>query len=146
MNAVEIHDLVKRFGSFVAVDHVSLEVAKGEILGCLGPNGAGKTTTIKMLTTLLKPTSGRIEIEIPFNAPPDQPCKAFLDDGSKLGGASAELTSFPVVDQYSLQAEAFSRAVRTGGSVENSIELAVGNMRAIDALFRSAETGGWVNV
>jgi predicted dehydrogenase len=91
-------------------------------------------------------TKGRIEIEIPFNAPADQPCKAFFDDGSKLGGASAQLTTFPVVDQYSLQSEAFSRAIRTGGPVDNSIELAAGNMRVIDALFRSAESGGWVNV
>jgi predicted dehydrogenase len=89
-------------------------------------------------------TKGRIEIQIPFNAPPDQPCKTFLDDGSKLGDASALLTTFPVVDQYSLQSEAFSRAVRAGGDVENSIEVAIGNMRAIDALFRSAESGGWV--
>ena len=91
-------------------------------------------------------TKGRIEIEIPFNAPPDRPCKAFLDDGSQLGGASAQLTTFPAVDQYSLQSEAFSRAVRTGGGVENSIDVAVGNMRAIDALFRSAESGGWASV
>jgi predicted dehydrogenase len=91
-------------------------------------------------------TKGRIEIQIPFNAPADQPCKAFLDDGAKLGDASAQPTTFPVVDQYSLQSEAFSRAVRTGGSVENSIETAVGNMRAIDALFRSADSGAWEKV
>src|SRR5262245_6075298 len=58
MNAVEIHDLVKRFGSFVAVDHVSLTVEKGEIFGFLGPNGAGKSTTIRVLCGLLIPTSG----------------------------------------------------------------------------------------
>ncbi len=91
-------------------------------------------------------TKGRIEVEIPFNAPANQPCKIFLDDGSQLGGASAQVTSFPIVDQYSLQSEAFSRAVRAGGAVENSIEVAVGNMRVIDALFRSAATGTWENV
>jgi len=57
-NAVEIHDLVKRFDSFVAVDNVNLTVARGEIFGFLGPNGAGKSTTIRMLCGLLKPTSG----------------------------------------------------------------------------------------
>lgn len=57
-NAVEIHDLVKRFGSFVAVDRVNLEVRRGEIFGFLGPNGAGKSTTIRMLCGLLAPTSG----------------------------------------------------------------------------------------
>ena len=56
---VEIDDLVKTFGSFVAVDHVSLTVPKGEIFGFLGPNGAGKSTTIRMLCGLLTPTSGR---------------------------------------------------------------------------------------
>jgi ABC-2 type transport system ATP-binding protein len=57
-SAVEIRDLVKCFGDFVAVDHVSMQVERGEIFGFLGPNGAGKSTTIRMLCGLLKPTSG----------------------------------------------------------------------------------------
>jgi ABC-2 type transport system ATP-binding protein len=57
---IAIHDLVKKYGSFTAVDGVTLEVARGEIHGFLGPNGAGKTTTIRMIAGLLKPTSGRI--------------------------------------------------------------------------------------
>lgn len=56
--AVEVHDLTRVFGDFVAVDHVTFSVHAGEIFGFLGPNGAGKTTTIKMLTGLLAPTSG----------------------------------------------------------------------------------------
>ena len=60
--AVVIHDLVKRFGSFVAVDNVSLTVRKGEIFGFLGPNGAGKSTTIRVLCGLLTPTSGRASV------------------------------------------------------------------------------------
>jgi predicted dehydrogenase len=91
-------------------------------------------------------TKGRIEIEIPFNAPANQPCKIFLDDGSTLNGSSAQATVFPVVDQYSLQSEAFSRAIRAGGAVENSVETAVGNMRVIDALFRSADSGRWETI
>jgi ABC-2 type transport system ATP-binding protein len=59
MIAVETNELVKTFGAFVAVDHVSLQVPKGEIFGFLGPNGAGKSTTIRMLCGLLTPTSGR---------------------------------------------------------------------------------------
>jgi len=60
--AVEIHDLVKSFGSFVAVDHVSLNVKTGEIFGFLGPNGAGKSTTIRVLCGLLTPTSGQASV------------------------------------------------------------------------------------
>jgi ABC-2 type transport system ATP-binding protein len=60
--AVEIDDLVKTFGSFVAVDHVSMKVRKGEIFGFLGPNGAGKSTTIRMLCGLLIPTAGRATV------------------------------------------------------------------------------------
>jgi ABC-2 type transport system ATP-binding protein len=57
---IAVHDLVKRYGTFSAVDGVTLEVPRGEIHGFLGPNGAGKTTTIRMIAGLLKPTSGRI--------------------------------------------------------------------------------------
>jgi ABC-2 type transport system ATP-binding protein len=61
-NAVEIRDLVKRFGNFVAVDHINLDVGRGEIFGFLGPNGAGKSTTIRMLCGLLQPTSGSAKV------------------------------------------------------------------------------------
>ena len=61
-NAVEMRDLVKRFGDFVAVDHVNLDVRRGEIFGFLGPNGAGKSTTIRMLCGLLVPTSGKATV------------------------------------------------------------------------------------
>lgn len=56
---VETRALTRRFGAFTAVNEVSLQIARGEIFGLLGPNGAGKSTMIKMLTTLLAPTSGR---------------------------------------------------------------------------------------
>ena len=59
---IAVHELVKRYGPFTAVDGVTLEVARGEIHGFLGPNGAGKTTTIRMIAGLLKPTSGRIVV------------------------------------------------------------------------------------
>ncbi len=60
MNIIEVKNLTKQFGEFKAVDNISFNVDNGEIFAFLGPNGAGKTTTIKMLTTLLKPTSGEI--------------------------------------------------------------------------------------
>jgi ABC-2 type transport system ATP-binding protein len=59
---IATYDLVKRYGSFTAVDEVSLDVNPGEIHGFLGPNGAGKTTTIRMIAGLLKPTSGRVVV------------------------------------------------------------------------------------
>jgi ABC-2 type transport system ATP-binding protein len=60
---IRVQHLVKKFGDFTAVDNISFDVARGEIFAFLGPNGAGKTTTIKMLTTLLAPTSGTLEID-----------------------------------------------------------------------------------
>jgi ABC-2 type transport system ATP-binding protein len=60
---IRVEHLVKTYGEIKAVQDISFDVAQGEIFAFLGPNGAGKTTTIKMLTTLLKPTSGRVEID-----------------------------------------------------------------------------------
>ena len=60
--AIRVHDLVRRFGDFTAVDHVSFEVHRGEIFGLLGPNGAGKTTTFRMLCGLLRATDGTLEV------------------------------------------------------------------------------------
>src|ERR1700739_1712979 len=59
---IEVKDLVKKFGDFTAVDSISFEVKRGEIFAFLGPNGAGKSTTIKMLTTMLRPTSGTLRL------------------------------------------------------------------------------------
>ena len=61
-DVIAVHELTKKFGDFVAVDHINFTVKRGEIFGFLGPNGAGKSTAIKMLTTLLHPTSGSAEI------------------------------------------------------------------------------------
>jgi len=88
-------------------------------------------------------TTGRISVEIPFNAPPDRPCRIFVDDGSDLFGGGVETITFPTVDQYTLQADAFSEAVRGVGGVPVSLEGAIANMAVIDALFRSGETGKW---
>jgi len=61
-NIIEVKNLVKKFGDFTAVNNISFNVKKGEIFAFLGPNGAGKTTTIKILTTLVHPTSGEVTI------------------------------------------------------------------------------------
>jgi ABC-2 type transport system ATP-binding protein len=59
---IEARDLAKRFDGFTAVDHISFAVPEGVIFGFVGPNGAGKTTTIKMLTTVLSPSEGRLRV------------------------------------------------------------------------------------
>jgi ABC-2 type transport system ATP-binding protein len=63
MNAITVHDLTRRFGDFVAVDHLTFDVPKGQVFGFLGANGAGKSTTIRMLCGLLKPTSGTATVD-----------------------------------------------------------------------------------
>ena len=87
--------------------------------------------------------AGRIEVEIPFNAPPDRPTKILVDTGEDLFGGGARVEEFPVCDQYTLQGDAFSRAIAGKAPLEFPIEDAVLNMRVIDALFRSAERGSW---
>ncbi|WP_243371963.1 Gfo/Idh/MocA family protein [Microvirga solisilvae] len=88
-------------------------------------------------------SKGRIEIEIPFNAPPDRPVRIFVDDGSVHGGGSARAIEFPVIDQYQLQGEAFSRAIRGEESLAYDWSDALQNLRILDALRRSEESGAW---
>ncbi|HCU13348.1 MAG TPA: NAD-binding protein [Gemmatimonadetes bacterium] len=88
-------------------------------------------------------TTGRIDVRIPFNPPPGDECRIFVDDGRDVEGSGIETITFPPVDQYTLQADRFSEAVRGVGSVPVSLEDAMGNMAVIDALFRSAESRQW---
>jgi predicted dehydrogenase len=88
-------------------------------------------------------TRGRIEIEIPFNAPNDRPCRVMIDDGRDLFGGGLTAETIDTCDQYMLQGDLFSRAVREGGEVPVSVDDAVKNMEVIEALFRSAESGSW---
>lgn len=92
---------------------------------------------------LIYGTSGRIEVEIPFNAPADRPCRIFVDDGTELGGGSAKPIEFAPVDQYALQADRFVDAIRGRAEVPVSVEDAIANMAVIDAVFRSAESRTW---
>ena len=88
-------------------------------------------------------TRGRMHVEIPFNAPSKHPCRIYLDDGGSLPGGKLETLEVPAVDQYTLQADQFSEAIRGRATVPVPLEDAIGNMMAIDALFRSVETGRW---
>ena len=90
--------------------------------------------------------AGRIEIAIPFNAPPDRPTRITIDSGADLVGGGARVEEFPPCDQYTLQGDAFSRAILGEASLEFPIEDAIANMRVIDAAFRSARGGGWERV
>ena len=88
-------------------------------------------------------TQGRVDVEIPFNAPNDRPCRIFIDDGNDLFGGGARTEEFATCDQYAVQGDAFSRAIREGGEVPVSLEDAIKNMSVIDAIFRSTESGKW---
>jgi predicted dehydrogenase len=88
-------------------------------------------------------TKGRIEIEIPFNAPNDRPCRIFIDDGRDVHAGGVSTETFPTCDQYTIQGDVFSRAIRGDGDVPVPLEDAIRNMAVIEAVFRSAETGRW---
>jgi predicted dehydrogenase len=88
-------------------------------------------------------TRGRIEIEIPFNAPRDRPCRLFVDDGSDLSGGGIEQMTVDSCDQYTIQADLFSQAVRGERAPAYPLEDSIRNMAVIDAIFRSAESGKW---
>ena len=88
-------------------------------------------------------TKGRIEIEIAFNAPNDRPCRLFIDDGRDVFGGGVTLETVPQCDQYTIQGDVFSRAIRENGEVPVSLEDAIRNVAVIEAVFRSAETGRW---
>jgi predicted dehydrogenase len=86
---------------------------------------------------------GRIEVAIPFNAPPDRPTRILVDSGADLFGGGARTEEFKTCDQYTLQGDAFSRAILGETPLEFSIDDAIANMRVIDAVFRSARSGHW---
>jgi predicted dehydrogenase len=86
---------------------------------------------------------GRIEIEIPFNAPPDRPTRLFIDSSGDLFGGGITTETFPVCDQYTLQGDAFSKAVMEDKEVPVPIEDAIRNMAVIEAIFKSASSGQW---
>jgi predicted dehydrogenase len=88
-------------------------------------------------------TKGRIEIEVPFNAPNDRPCRIFVDDGRDLVGGGITVETFPTCDQYTIQGDAFSRAIREESAPPVPLTDAIKNMAVIEAVFRAAESGGW---
>lgn len=88
-------------------------------------------------------TKGRIEVQIPVNAPNDQPCRIFIDDGSDLTGKGIQTIEFETNDQYTIQGDLFSQAIREGRSPILPLEESIKNMAVIDAVFRSAKSDKW---
>jgi predicted dehydrogenase len=91
-------------------------------------------------------TRGRIEVEIPVNAPPNRPCRIFVDNGADVFGSGARTEQFEVCDQYTIQGDLFSKAVREGGEPPVPLEDSIRNMAVIEAVFRSAREDGWTPV
>jgi predicted dehydrogenase len=88
-------------------------------------------------------TTGRIEVEIPFNTPPEGASRIHVDDGRDVRGRGIQTIEFAAVNQYTLQCDEFSMAVRGLRAVPVPLEDAIGNMAVIEALFRSEESGRW---
>jgi len=88
-------------------------------------------------------TTGRIDVEIPFNAPTDRPLPLAISDGMEFNGGKREVELIAPTDQYTLQGDAFSHAIRENTEVPVPLEDAIGNMKILDAIFRSASTGKW---
>ena len=97
---IEVKELVKNYDEFCAVDHISFSVEKGKIFGFLGPNGAGKTTTIKMLTTVLRPTSGTIRVAGHDTAREQQLVRSSFGIVFQDPSLDSELTAFENLDLH----------------------------------------------
>ncbi|OYW06193.1 MAG: NAD-binding protein, partial [Acidobacteria bacterium 37-65-4] len=82
-------------------------------------------------------TRARLEIEIPFNAPPDRPTRLFVDDGDDLRGGNIETIEIPAVDQYTIQGDELSAAILAGSPAPYPLEDSLANMNVIDAVFAS---------
>jgi predicted dehydrogenase len=117
-----------------------LDYPTGHAIGTCG------TRTVPYQRVQLFGDRGRLEVEIPFNAPPDRPCRIFVDDGRDVFGGGIETIALDTCDQYTIQGDLFARAVRGDSAVAYSLEMTVQNMRLIEAVFRSAERGEWETV
>jgi predicted dehydrogenase len=91
-------------------------------------------------------TRGRIEVEIPVNAPPNRPCRIWIDSGADVFGSGIRGEEFEVCDQYTIQGDLFSKAVREGGEPPVPLEDSLRNMAVIEAVFQSAREEGWAPV
>jgi predicted dehydrogenase len=122
-----------------------LEFPKGQAT-LITATQAGPTTGGSHQHLGILGSSGWMRADFPFSHSTPSPCRVYLGDASALGGLSTSEQVFPVVNQYQLQAERFSRLVRGLPARAWPIENGVANMRVIDALFRSRNSGTWESV
>jgi predicted dehydrogenase len=111
------------------------------------PNGHSAFTCSTRITpsqrVQISGTRARIEVQIPFNAPPDRACRLLIDDGTDLFGRSAEVIDVEVCDQYTIQGDLFARSIRKDTAPPLGLEDSIKNMAVIDAILRSAKSGRW---
>lgn len=91
-------------------------------------------------------TSGRLSIEVPFNAPRDRPCRVLFSRAGDASGAGGDILEFEVCDQFTIQAEEFARGILENRPPATPLEDAVANMACLDAIVRSSESGRWEGV
>lgn len=162
--AVEARGLTKRFGDFTAVEDVSFQVPRGSVLGVLGPNGAGKTTTVRMMTTLLEPTSGtgyvagydvrtqQAEVRRAMGLTAQAATVDELLTGSEnlrmvgalygLGPKAARARADELLEQFSLTEAAKHPAKTYSGGMRRRLDLAASLVAAPDVLFLDEPTTG----
>jgi len=121
-----------------------MEFTGSELPGADGTSGHSigtcSTQAVPYQRVQILGTSGRIEIEIPFNAPRDRPCRMSVDDGTSIIGKGIEVVEFPACDQYTIQGDLFSLAIRDGLEQAVPLEDSVENMSVIEAVFKSARS------
>ncbi len=161
---IKVHDLVKKYGSFTAVDHLSFEVERGELFGLLGPNGAGKTTTISVLSTLLPANGGQVEVA-GFDVARDagevrrrigvvpQEIALYEDLSARdnlnfwgqlygLSGQALKLRAEEMLEAVELTEHARQRVSSFSGGMKRRLNLAAGLMHGPDVLFLDEPTVG----
>jgi predicted dehydrogenase len=114
-----------------------MEFSKGQSVFSVGT----QTNYLQQMT--LVGSNGRIEIEIPFSPPPGRPMKLTISNGMEFIGGTSVVEMIPAADQYTIQGDAFSRAIRENTEVPVPLEDAIANMKVIDAIFRSSASGKW---
>lgn len=139
---------VRVFGLTDRDPRFGTDVLTSALLDFAGGHGAFTVSTqmVPYQRLQLLGSKGRIEIEVPYNAPPHTVTSLYLDDGSQLADGSAVSETFAICDQYKLQAETFGRIIRGTEQPEFDLTDSRAQMRVVDALFQSAQTGAWADI